>query len=434
MESVWSTSAAMPEFPTLEGDAQCDVLIIGGGMAGVLCARYLTDAGINCVLAEERRVGSGITANTTAKISSQHGLCYQTLTKRFGNEAAGAYLRAHEEGIAAFRKLSRGIDCDFQEQSSFVFSRHNRQALVKEMKALEEIGYPAELVERVSLPVENVGAVRFPGQAQFHPLKFLAAISKGLSVYENTPVRELRGKTAVCPQGQISFRKAIIATHFPFLNTHGSFFLKLYQQRSYVLALENAPIPEGMYLEDVKNGLSFRSWDGLTLLGGGGHRTGKRGGGWEALSSFADRKLPGARVIRRWATQDCMSLDGMPYIGHYSALTPELYVSAGFNKWGMTGSMVAAQVLTDLILERENPYARLFSPSRSMLHPQLAVNGWESVSHLLRIGQKRCTHMGCALQWNSAEHSWDCPCHGSRYAADGTRIDNPATANLKKRE
>jgi len=109
-------------------------------------------------------------------------------------------------------------------------------------------------------------------------------------------------------------------------------------------------------------------------------------------------------------------------------------VAAGFNKWGMTGSMVAAQVLTDLILERENPYARLFSPSRSMLHPQLAVNGLESVSHLLRIGQKRCTHMGCALQWNSAEHSWDCPCHGSRYAADGTRIDNPATANLKKWE
>ena len=242
MESVWSTSAAMTEFPTLEGDAQCDVLIIGGGMVGVLCARYLTDAGVDCILAEGKRIGSGITANTTAKISSQHGLCYQTLTKKFGHEAAGAYLRAHEEGIAAYRQLSRGIDCDFQEQSSFVFSRHNRRTLEKEMKALNAIGYPAELVERVSLPMENVGAVKFPGQAQFHPLKFLAAISKGLSVYENTPVWELKGKVAVCPQGQISFRKVIVATHFPFLNTHGSYFLKLYQQRSYVLALEERTV------------------------------------------------------------------------------------------------------------------------------------------------------------------------------------------------
>ena len=431
MESVWSTSAAMTEFPTLEGDAQCDVLIIGGGMVGVLCARYLTDAGVDCILAEGKRIGSGITANTTAKISSQHGLCYQTLTKKFGHEAAGAYLRAHEEGIAAYRQLSRGIDCDFQEQSSFVFSRHNRRTLEKEMKALNAIGYPAELVERVSLPMENVGAVKFPGQAQFHPLKFLAAISKGLSVYENTPVRELKGKVAVCPQGQISFRKVIVATHFPFLNTHGSYFLKLYQQRSYVLALENAPIPEGMYLEDAKNGLSFRSWQELTLLGGGGHRTGKGGGGWEELSSFTDRKLPGARIIRRWATQDCMSLDGMPYIGHYSALTPEMYVATGFNKWGMTGSMVSAQVLTDLILERENPYAQLFSPSRSILHPQLAVNGWEAVSHLLCLKPKRCPHMGCALQWNSVEHSWDCPCHGSRFDGEGKLLNNPATGDLK---
>lgn len=434
MESVWSTSAQMPEFPQLEGDACCDVLIIGGGMAGILCARYLTDAGVSCVLAEEKRIGSGITANTTAKITAQHGLIYHKLLSRFGRETAQMYLHAHEDAVRDYRRLCRDIDCDFAEHDHFVFSRGDRRLLERELKALDAIGYPAVFVEGLGLPINTVGAVKFPGQAQFHPLKFLTAISRGLMIYEKTPVHSLKGNTAVCPHGRIKFRKAIVATHFPFLNTHGSYFLKLYQQRSYVLALENAPIPEGMYLEDVKNGHSFRSWKELTLLGGGGHRTGKQGGGWEELTVFANEKFPEAKIVRRWATQDCMSLDGMPYIGHYSALMPDLYVAAGFNKWGMTGCMAAARLLTDLILERENPYNRLFSPSRNMLHPQLAVNAWEAASHLLRFAPKRCPHMGCALQWNSREHSWDCPCHGSRFEADGKRLNNPATGDLKPRD
>ena len=434
MESVWSTTAQMPEFPHLEGEKNCDVLIIGGGMAGVLCARYLTDAGVDCILAEENRIGSGITANTTAKITSQHGLCYHNLLKELGHEAAQGYLYAHEEAVHAYARLCGKIGCDYTGENHYVFSRTDRRALEQECRALEELGYPAELVERVQLPIHNVGAVKFSGQGQFHPLKFLSGICRGLNIFEGTPVRALKKNTAICPHGRITFRKAIVATHFPFLNIHGSYFLKLYQQRSYVLALENAPIPEGMYLEDAKNGLSFRSWQELTLLGGGGHRTGKQGGGWQELDRFADVKFPEGKVIRRWATQDCMSLDGVPYIGHYSALTPDLYVATGFNKWGMAGSMVAAQLLTDMILERTNLYERIFSPSRSMLRTQLAVNGWEAVSHLLRIGQKRCTHMGCALQWNPREHSWDCPCHGSRFDAMGVRLNNPAVRDLKRRD
>ena len=214
-------------------------------------------------------------------------------------------------------------------------------------------------------------------------------------------------------------------------NKHGGYFLKLYQDRSYVLTLENAPDMEGMYIDESPEGYSFRNAGNLLLLGGGGHRTGKSGGGWRDLEAFARKEFPGAAVQARWAAQDCMSLDGAPYIGPYSRHTPDFFVATGFNKWGMTSSMAAALLLADLVQGKENPYAPVFSPSRSILHPQLFVNTWEALSSLLRLKRPRCPHMGCALQWNSAEQTWECPCHGSRFDAQGRLIDNPATDGLQ---
>ena len=235
---------------------------------------------------------------------------------------------------------------------------------------------------------------------------------------------------AVTEHGAIQANAVIVCTHFPFLNRHGSYFLKLYQQRSYVLALKNAPIPEGMLLDAQKNGLSFRHWGDTLLLGGGGHRTGKPGGGWAELEAFVQEHYPDAKIVSRWATQDCMSLDGLPYIGQYSASTPNLYVATGFNKWGMTTSMAAARILADLVCGRENPYSALFSPSRSILRPQLGINAAETTVNLLKPARKRCPHLGCALKWNPQEHSWDCPCHGSRFSGDGQLLDNPSTGDL----
>ena len=191
---------------------------------------------------------------------------------------------------------------------------------------------------------------------------------------------------------------------------------------------------DGMYLDAAENGLSFRSYGSSLLLGGGGHRTGKPGRGWTQLEEEARRFYPHAKITHRWAAQDCMSLDGIPYIGRYSARTPSLYVATGFNKWGMTSSMVAANLLTDLILGKKNPYEEVFSPSRNILHPQLGINLMESTRNLLSLSPKRCPHLGCALKWNPQEHSWDCPCHGSRFTEDGRLIDNPATGDLKKQE
>ena len=186
-----------------------------------------------------------------------------------------------------------------------------------------------------------------------------------------------------------------------------------------------------MYIDEAQGGFSFRNADGLLLLGGGGHRTGKAGGGWTALRQAAAQFYPQASEAFHWAAQDCMALDGVPYIGRYAPATPDFYVATGFNKWGMTSAMAAALILRDLICGEENPCAAVFDPSRSILHPQLAVNAFETAVDFLTPTLRRCPHLGCALKWNPQEHSWDCPCHGSRFSENGMLLDNPATGNMK---
>lgn len=432
MNSLWSETAELPRFEQLKKDIRTDVLIIGGGMAGLLCAYKLKQAGVDCVLAEASRICSGITKNTTAKITLQHGLLYQKLIDRFGTERAKMYLEANQAALEEYRGICREINCGFEEKDAFTYSLNDRKKIEKELAALEHLGFEAELAENLPLPFETSGAVRFRNQAQFHPLKFVSAIAKGLPIYENTRVQELTEHTAVTANGRITADKMIVATHFPFINKHGSYFLKMYQHRSYVIALENAPDVGGMYVDEADKGMSFRNAENLLLLGGGDHRTGKQGGNWAELEAFAERYYPDAREKYRWATQDCMTLDGVPYIGRYSKRTPDFYVATGFNKWGMTSSMVSARILTDMITGKKNPYAPVFSPSRSILHPQLAVNAFEATVNLLTPSSKRCPHLGCALKWNPQEHSWDCPCHGSRFTEDGKIIDNPATGDLKQ--
>ncbi len=401
-------------------------------MAGILCAYQLSRRGVNCILVEADRLCGGITKNTTAKVTVQHGLVYQKLEKRFGQERTQMYLKANQAALDEYCRICQAIDCDWQEQDTYVYSLTDRKKLEKELESLGRIGYRADFQEKPPLPIPTAGAVRFPNQAQFHPLKFAAGIVPGLKLYEGTRVRELAPRTAITAHGTITAEKIIVATHFPMLNKHGSYFLKLYQHRSYVTALQNAPALSGMYVDEADKGMSFRSYQNLLLVGGGGHRTGKPGGSWTELERFATVHYPGAQIVFRWAAQDCMTLDSVPYIGRYSDSTTGLYVATGFNKWGMTSSMVSAMLLADLVTGQHSPYEEVFSPSRSILRPQLAVNAFEAVSSLLTISKKRCPHMSCALKWNPQEHSWDCPCHGSRFTADGRLLDNPATGPCQK--
>ena len=433
MESIWTKTVSMPSFPPLEGDIRTEVLVIGGGIAGLLTAHAMREAGVPCVLVEAERLCGGVTGNTTAKITSQHGLIYAKLLAELGPELAREYWLANEAALARYETLSRSIPCDFQRKDAYIYSLDRPVRLQEELEALAKLGIPGDYVRRPELPMKTVGAVRFRDQAQFHPLKFLAAIARELEIYEGTAVRALEGRTARTDRGRVTAEHIVTATHFPIFNKYGLYFLKQYQSRSYVLALEGAPDPRGMYLDEAEGGLSFRAQGELLLLGGGSHRTGKPGPGWAAPEAFAREHYPDAREAGRWATQDCMTLDGVPYVGRYGRRTGNLYVATGFNKWGMTSAMAAAMLLRDLVLGRESPWEALYSPRRRMLRPQLAANALEAVKNLLTPTRPRCPHMGCALKWNRQEHSWDCPCHGSRFREDGTLLDNPATGDLKRR-
>ena len=432
MNSLWENIPKYSRFESLNQDLKTDVLIIGGGITGILCAYLLHQADVPYALVEAETVCSGITKNTTAKITSQHGLIYSKLIRRLGTERAKQYLQANEAALEQYRKVCGGIDCDFEKKDAYVYSLDSRKKIEKEAEALVQLGFPASFSDSLPLPFPVAGAVKFPNQAQFNPLKFVFSITEGLHIYEHTKVNELAGTTAFTRKGKMKAKKIIIATHFPFINKHGCYFLKMYQHRSYVLALENAQDTGGMYIDAAQKGPSFRNSGDLLLLGGGSHRTGKKGGNWQELRAFARRYYPASTERYHWATQDCMTLDGVPYIGPYSAGTQDLFVATGFNKWGMTSSMAAAMLLCDMVQGKQNPFAEVFSPSRSILRPQLAINGLEAAVNLLTPAKKRCPHLGCALKWNPYERTWDCPCHGSRFTKNGRLIDNPATGNLKK--
>ncbi|MCL2532100.1 MAG: FAD-dependent oxidoreductase [Oscillospiraceae bacterium] len=429
--SVWSATTERNSRPAFAGDTKTDVLVIGGGMCGVLVAHELKQAGLRCVVVESKQIGGGVTRNTTAKITAQHGLIYADLLERIGHEKAWQYYQANTQAIKKYQALAAQFPCDFEHRTAYVYSTDDSAALEREARAYHQLGLAAHVQEDLPLPVNTCGALAMENQAQFHPLKLLFALAENLELYENTFVNKLVGKTAHTPVGTITAEHVVLATHYPLVNILGLYALKLYQHRSYVIALENAQTLDGMYVDARENGHSFRTYGDLLFVGGGDHRTGEPGGGFHELHALAGRAYPQATEQFHWATQDCMSLDRVPYIGKHRAGANHLYVATGFNKWGMTGSMVAAQVLCELITQGKSDLSELYSPQRSMLSRQLATNMGKATKNLLSFGTPRCMHMGCKLRWNSAEHSWDCACHGSRFDACGHVMDGPAKRGIK---
>ncbi|MBQ9085571.1 MAG: FAD-dependent oxidoreductase [Clostridia bacterium] len=431
MESIWIRNSEPLHADQTLKKTKTDILVIGGGITGILCGYFLKKAGVDCLILEAETICGGVTRNTTAKLTAQHGLIYDSMIRRFGVETAKGYWQVQQKALEEYRRLSETISCDLEEKNNVVYSLDDRRKIEKEVKALQRIGVPAAFEEQLPLPFSVAGAVSVPRQGQFHPLKLLYELAKELPLAEHTRVLEFRPGEVITNRGRVEAKRIIVATHFPLFNRHGMYFLKLYQHRSYVLALEQAPDLPGMYVDEAKKGLSFRNAEGLLLLGGGSHRTGKKGGNWEELRVFAERHFPEAREVTHWATQDCMTLDELPYIGAYSPRTPNLYVATGFNKWGMTSAMVSAMILSDLVQDKPNDYSELFSPSRSIWHPQLAMNGAEALVDLLTPTVPRCPHLGCALHYNPQEHSWDCACHGSRFTKEGRVLNNPANGSKK---
>ncbi len=429
MKSIWQDNSIIQPIPELSGNISTDVLVIGGGLAGLLTAYFLNKRGVDCVVVDKGLICSHTTAHSTSKITAQHGLIYRKILKSYGKEYARMYYDANNEAVGRLKSLCNEAGCSFEEKFNFVYS-YNMNKLQEETEALERINVPYVYSEILPLPLTVAGAIGFENQAQFNPLKLAVFLCKGFKIYENTWVRELVGTKAITDKGEIKAKKVVVATHFPFINKHGSYFLKLYQHRSYVLALSGAEKFEDMYVDDDKKGMSLSSFGKYLLLGGGGHRTGKNGGSFNELRAFKEAHFTNTQECFAWAAQDTMSLDSIPYIGNYSRNTPDLYVCAGFNKWGMTSSVVSAEIISSEIMGEKKDYSPVFSPSRSILKPQILINGFESAKNLLLPTVKRCPHLGCALKYNKAEHSWDCACHGSRFSESGKVLDGPANGDM----
>ncbi len=474
MKSLWKQDITITANKELEHDMGVNTVIIGAGMAGILTAYLLKKKGIDTVVLEAARIASGQTQNTTAKITSQHGLFYSKMLCKIGKKRIEGYARANEEAINRFEEIIKEekIECDFERLPAILYTteRANTKILQKEAEIAKKLGINAKYKEyltdinnvtHLSQKIVNIkGAVIFENQAQFHPLKFLKAIVKQLTIYENTPVLSVKGHTVYTHKGKIEADHIVFATHYPFINVPGFYFGREHQERSYVLALKNMDTKQNgsvsclpaMYYSMDSDGLSIRTHGEHILLGGGNHRTGKKTTckneevGYTFLRKMKNEYFPETEIATAWSAQDCMPHDDIPFIGKYSIFRPYWYVASGFKKWGMTASLIAAEIIsTDIrrntdcgIKTKESErgiaqYASVFSPQRILFRASFCkfmVDVWESAAGLFKgvLGQKsrKCPHMGCRLEWNDEEKSWDCPCHGSRFTNEGELIDNPA--------
>jgi glycine/D-amino acid oxidase-like deaminating enzyme/nitrite reductase/ring-hydroxylating ferredoxin subunit len=474
--SIW-LEATGPTFPRLDADVTADVAVIGAGIVGVTTALLLHEAGARVVLIDANRVGHGVTGHTTAKVSSQHGLKYAQLRDQHGPEAAAAYGSANEAALAWIAE--RAGDCDFRRRAAYAYvtSVDAREQVIDEARAATGAGLPATFVDDVPLPFATAGAVRFDDQAEFHPLEYLHGLARELpEVYEHTHAIQV-GELVRTPGGTITADHTIIATHVPFPDRSLA-FARQHAERSYALVcrIAGAP-PEGMFISGDSPTRTVRAVGDLLLVGGEGHRTGTGGNTEEryaTLEAFAREHWDVQSVEYRWSSQDNVTVDGLPLVGKMTPFEDRVLMATGFAKWGITGGTAAAHLLSDLVLGRENPYADLFDPNRLNLRASAkslvrenAITGARFVGDRVKHPGRRpiesltpgegdivrhngekvagyrdddghlhavspvCTHLGCQVNFNRAERSWDCPCHGSRFAVDGTVLQGPAVHRLE---
>ena len=477
MTSLWTSTVSLPEHPPLDGDCRTDIAVIGGGLTGVLTAWLLRREGAGTLLLESDRVGGGQTAGTTAKLTAQHGLRYHRLTEALGRDTAQKYAKSQLEAVEWLRQLvkTEGIACDFRDCAACLYATGDPAPLDAEYNACRDLGMEVYRAgdSELPFPAQVLGLRR---QARFHPLKLVEHLARDLDIREGTRVLDVDGGRVLTDHGTVTAQQVVFACHYPFLNVPGFFFARMHQERSYVLALEGATELADCYLGVDPGGLSLRSWGRFLLLGGGSHRTGdnQEGGKYNSLRQAAHQFWPGCREVTTWSAQDCVPMDGMPFIGRYTEHRPEWLVATGFQKWGMTAAVTAARTLAALALGRTPPEGTdIFSPSRFHVAAsagQLAEDAAFSILGLSRrvlepgrvdaealspghggvaeLGGKKvgayrdeggtlhtvplkCPHMGCQLEWNPDEKSWDCPCHGSRFDCRGRLLDGPAQTDLR---
>lgn len=489
----WTADApAAPDQPVLAEDLDCDVVVVGGGIAGLAAAYYAAEEGRDVVLLEAGRVGGGVTGHTTAKVSVLQGLVYRTLARRHGPWVARQYAEAQLAGLDALRKVvaGEGIDCELEQQPSYVYARPGRSpsVLESEARAARRAGLDAELVGAgaAPLPFETVGAVRLDGQAQVNPGLLMrgwsaAARDRGVRVFEHTRVTSLRhrGQLAVhTHEGQVvRARDVVVATHYPVFD-RALLFPRIKVSREFALTAPLADPPQGMFYGVGEDAPSIRSWRDQVVVSGRMFRPGS-GAQQRALAALerdAHDLLPGLGPMRsRWAAQDVTGHDQLPYVGRMLATTGHVHVATGFRGWGMTNGVAAGLAIAGRIAGDPPGWSRILEPARTMLpaglprfvreqvtvgkelvlgvapgHARddlaaedlgvgegaiLKVDGRERAvcrddDGVLHEVGARCTHLGCLVSFNAPEQTWECGCHGSRFAPDGTVLSGPATRPL----
>ncbi len=444
----------IPEREALPGNRRVQTAVIGAGMAGILTAYFLKKEGVDVVVVEAGRIAGGQTKNTTAKITSQHGLIYHKMMQKAGREKAQNYAMAAEDAVKIYERIIKEekVECHFKKLPSYLYTLYKSRIgdLEKEAATARELGMKARFVEGrelTELPFEAAGAVCFENQGQFSPLEFIKALSGPLEIYENTKVLSVKGHVVLTDKGEITADNIVFACHYPFPVIPGFYFLRQHQERSYVIALEGHKEWDGMYYCADGEGISLRSAGNILLLGGGSRRTGKPGNGmqncimagYSYLQEAAGKYYPALRETARWSAQDCMPHDEIPFIGRFSVYRPYWYVATGFKKWGMTASMVSTLIISSRICGKDSPYEKIFSPQRLLFRmgvKNLLADIGESIIGLGRglfsKKERKCPHMGCRLEWNSEEERWECPCHGSGFDRDGKLLDDPARRDMKK--
>lgn len=429
-------------FNKLTHDIKTDCVVIGGGITGILTANELSSRGFSTVVLEANTICSGGTGKTTAKITSQHGLIYARLLKYFGEKQAKMYFESQNKAIDYIEQLvqSKNIDCDFVRLPACVYCVEEAHQIIKEHKALNQLGIAHELTNKTDLPYPIKAAIRFENQAQFNPVKFVRAIASSLEIYENSPVVKIERDCVYTDCAKVCAHYIIVATGYPIINNPGFYFARQHQERSYVIAIKSPKKIREMYL-GIDDNRSVRRYNDYVLIGGEKHRTGKnKGGCYCTLMDFAQRYFKSDCQIYSWSNQDCIAHDGVPFIGNYSKYSEHLFVATGFGKWGMTNSAVSAQLISDLICDRKNEYIQLYTPQRLNLPgsiKDLSIDLGQSVSGLfqgwiLSGKSKRCSHMGCKLKENKEENTLECPCHGSQFDKDGNVLRNPAIKKMTR--
>nr|WP_179107157.1 FAD-dependent oxidoreductase [Sediminibacillus massiliensis] len=496
-EPYWRESVELPQFPSLQQDIEVDIGIVGAGITGITAAYLLTKKGFKVALLDAGKILNGTTGHTTAKITAQHGLIYDELIQNFGLETATAYYDFNKESMEFMKEVIKehNIDCDYEIQDAFVYteSDHYVNQLKKELQAYEQIGIPRKWAEDIPLDLPVKAAVAMKDQAQFHPLKYLAVLVEyieengGLIFEDTTAVNANYGKKPMIitrENYKIHCNKIIAASHFPFVGAEAFFSARMHPQRSYVIAVKaGKKYPGGMYINAEQPSRSLRNFsvngEEYWLVGGEGHKTGQGGNTidyYDKLLDFAQTNFGVEEYGYRWSAQDLVTLDKMPFIGKVTDDQPDILVATGFKKWGITQGTGAAMLISDIISNTDNRYQELFAPTRFHADPDLKefIKTNSNVSKELikgkleytrkniedvgkdeaavirikgmRTGVYRdtdgkvhlvdttCTHLGCEVNWNSGDRTWDCPCHGSRFSISGEVIEGPAKEPLKKKD